>query len=103
MVPEERATKYLLSETLTTAYHIKLLPEGCIALSSRTHFELTASGVVTLRSFLQAVRIAPMVRHTYTDAECILEYDPGTNDVQILHRVSDTALLLPHFALWKLW
>lgn len=94
--------KYLLSETLTTAHHIKLLPDNCIALSARTHFELSSYGAATLKGFLRAVSAEPKERHTYTDTECILEYDPGANEIQILHKASDATISMSHFAFSQL-
>ena len=74
---------FLLNHTPTTEHQVTLM-NGQAMLVQQTQFELDAQAVGMLTWFLQAVKSDEKVRHTYTEENWILDYDPeyGSGDLE---------------------
>ena len=71
---------FLLSHTPTTEHRIVLEGQTAI-LSTTTRFALGASDTATLVWFLQEVKADRTHRHTFTDENWVLDYDPQNGDL----------------------
>jgi len=78
----------LLTITPTTAHRIEIIGETvgrqAAVLSQETAFELDTAAIDMLTWFLKAVKADEKVRHTFTEENWILDYDPeyGPGDLE---------------------
>lgn len=74
---------WLLNHTPTTEHQVTLI-SGQAVLFQQTQFELDAQAVAMLIWFLQAVKVDEKERHTYTEENWTLNYDPeyGPGDLE---------------------
>lgn len=88
--------KFLLNETQTTAHRIETDTDG-IKLTQQTKLELTNGETSTLEWFLQAVKSDPSIRHSYTDANFYLDFEPSGADQSafyISHRATGSHIIM---------
>lgn len=71
---------FLLSRTPTTEHRIAI-EENTAVFSTTTRFVLGASDMHTLIWFLQAVKADKNVRHTFSDENWTLTYDPAEHQL----------------------
>jgi hypothetical protein len=96
--------KYLLSETPTTEHRVEIGTDG-IKLTQQTKLQLTNDETSTLEWFLQAVKSDPSIRHSYTDANFYLDFDPSGADQSafyITHRVTGGHIIMRLSTAYKL-
>jgi len=97
---------FLLNHTPTTEHQVTLMGEQAL-LVQQTQFELDAQAITMLTWFLQAVKVDETVRHTYTEENWTLDYDPeyGPGDLEafrITRRATGRAISMARSTAFKL-
>lgn len=67
--------KYLLSHTPTASHRVELTPDGQVKLTQQIEFDFSLIDA-PLTWFLREVKADKSTRHTYTDEDWHLEYQP---------------------------
>ena len=77
---------WLLNHTPTTEHQVTIVGKQAAVLFQQTQFELDAQAVTMLIWFIQAVKVDELERHTYTEENWTLNYDPsyGGGDLEAL-------------------
>lgn len=96
--------KFLLAATPTVEHRIAI-EEDVAVLSTTTRFVLGVSDIHTLTWFLQAIKDDKTVRHTYTDENWVLEYDPQNGELdkfEIMRRANGRIISMALSTAYKL-
>ena len=94
---------FLLSHTPTTEHRVTM-KDNSVILSQTVTFDLS-SDRDSLKFFLQAVKEDKKVRHTYTVAEFIFEYDPSGHELErfwIMRRATGRCIVMGYSTAYRL-
>ncbi len=97
---------FLLNHTPTTEHRVSII-NGQAMLFQQTQFELDAQAVSMLIWFLQAVKVDERERHTFTEENWTLDYDPtyGSGDLEafrITRRATGRTISMARSTAYKL-
>lgn len=96
--------RFLLGETSTTEHRIEIGSDG-ITLLQQSKFEISNDATATLEWFLQKVKSDPSTRHTYTDKDGYLDFDPAGSEREafcISRRGSGSQITMSSATMFKL-